>query len=487
MIKSISEFKPYLNTLNGDRLQDITMQDFEEETEKMRFLKAIDLENKKNKSKLVELLGGVKTYMIIEYENETINYNQFENIIYNEIPNLVTPNDTGWDFYSVDSHLYNMLYRFKKWHYIYSNNSIDKNKLIELIKKECAFMPRVSNIRDLPKWSRLLRMIFDDCIEVFKITNNYEPLYAKLSDMFSRKPKKYILELSTDCRDMLTASVSTNFTSCFNIRKGGSNRCSVNYLTIDNNTLVAKVYTYDDDNLKAMESGIMPYDRAVARRFISLDTDNNFESMILGRAYPDDTILSQSDLATILEYKLLNLNISTNIRHTTSGGVNYGRNYSGYADYNCSRTHFYTFNTSNFRMKVGNKGAIIYNPITDKYVVTTDYKLIPSSICLLSESDYSNMGLDDGAVNISRNTNVENRGITDRLVESLIDETNTAFDAFEYLRYINPINLTRPTNEEEIVSMYPNTVTTTVHSLSSGFGGIHTIMAEPIDEPFGLD
>lgn len=478
MIKPISEFKPYLNTLNIDRLQDIAMQDFEEETEKMRFLKAIDFENKKNKSKLVELLGGTKTYMIIEYEHEKINYNQFETLISEEIPNLVMPNDTGWNFYPVDSHLYHTLYRFKQWHYIYSNDSIDKNKLVELIKKECLFMPRVSNIRDLPKWSRLLRMIFDDCIEVFKITNNYESLYAKLSDMLSRKSKKYILELSTDCRDMLTASVSSNFTSCFNIKKGGSNRCSVNYLTIDNNTLVAKVYTYDDENIKAMESGVMPYDRAVARRFISLDTDNNFESMILGRAYPDDSILSPNELASILEYKLLNLNIATNIRHTTSGGVNYGYNYSGYEDYNCSRTHFYTFDTERFRMKVGNKGAIIYSPITDEYAVTTNYKLIPSSICLLSESDYRNMGLDDDTVNISKNINVENRGITDRLVESLIDETNTAFD----LRYHNPVNLTIPTNEEEIGYYIPNTVSTT-----NGFGGIHTIMAEPIYEPFDLD
>ena len=443
MIKLTGELKSYNKELSSDRFKDVEIRGLDNNN-KLLFMNALELENRKNKSKLRELLGGIKTYGIIEYESDSMNYYQWDNIT-DDIPKRIQ-SPCGYDFSRPERLFYDSLQNFKTYHYVVESHLMNKDDALKILLTQFSYMPRISKLRDLPKWSRLLRMLFDDCIEVFKLNGNYEPIYAKLSDMLSRKPKKYILELSTDCRDMITASVSENFTSCFDVRKGGCNMCSTNYLAMDNNTMVLKIYTCDDDNLKAMENGVMPYDRAVARRYISVDTDNHLESLIIGRAYPDDNILEQNEIATIIGENLLGWTSASSITHSTRYSVDYGENYSGYADYNNSKTHF-CMNGNNFRIKVGNKGAIIYNPLNDKYETNNTYRLISNTMCLLCEKDYLKMQ-DKCTPTISREPTLCTRGITSDYISAIVDDiiqNGPTIDIFQILRDRNML----VDNEEE--------------------------------------
>lgn len=433
MIKLTGELKSYNKELSSNRFKDVEIHGLDDNN-KLLFMNALDLENRKNKSKLRDLLGGIKTYGIIEYEADKMDYYHWDNIT-ESIPTRIN-SSCGYDFYLPERLFYDSLQSFKTYHYAVESNLINKDEALKLLLTQFNYMPRISKLRDLPKWSRLLRMLFDDCIEVFKLTGNYESIYAKLSDMLVRKPKKYILELSTDCRDMITSSVSENFTSCFDVKKGGCNMCSTNYLAIDNNTMVLKIYSCDEDNLNAMKNGIMPYDRAVARRYISVDTDNNLESLVIGRAYPDDNILEENEVAKIIALNILGWSEDSKVTHSTRCEVEYGNNYSGYADYNQSKTHFYT-NGKYFRIKVGNKGAIIYNPLTDNYETNTTYKLINNTMCLLYEKDYLKMQ-DSCIPTISREPTLCTRTITSDYISAMVDDIvqneTTFIDIFGILR-----------------------------------------------------
>ena len=359
MLKLIESFIPIKNQIE-DKYKDIVVGEVAGcpayEPIVKDFYKKLDELNLKNKDKLNSLLSGNKLYAVVEYTNDDFPLFEYKNLIAENI-NIYqqycdSDNNNTFRYESKLCYLYDALIDLGR---IFSMEIPDKLRL-EVLKNKFGYLDRVDKIRDLPKFSRLLKLLYDDIKGYFRINYSNDKLIAKLSDMFSRKAEKYIMELSTEARDMITASVSNNYTSCFDIKRNACNCASVNYLALDNNTAILKIYKYNDDNLAKMKLGCMDFVDSVARRYINFGIkDNDIVQFSLGRAYPDDKVLNAKDLGDIIQTL-----ISTKLdSYYFDYILTYGKDYVGYKDFNKSGNYTRYANENNLvKSHIGNCGCL---------------------------------------------------------------------------------------------------------------------------------
>lgn len=319
------------------------------------FYKKLDELNLKNKDKLNTLLNGNKLYAIVEYTNDEFPYWEYCNLINDNINVYKQYTDDNCGIFRFETKLSYLNNALRDLGTIFSME-IDDNSKLELLKNKYGYLDRIDKIRNMPKFSRLLKLLYDDIKSYFRIDYSNDKLIAKLSDMFSRKSEKYIMELSTEARDMITASVSNNYTSCFDIKRNACNCASVNYLALDNDTAILKIYKYNDDNLAKMKLGCMDFVDSVSRRYINFGIkDNNIVQFSLGRAYPDDNILNVKDMSDIIQTL-----ISTKLNeYCIDYYLTYGKDYVGYKDFNKSGNYTrYSREYDLIKSHIGNCGCL---------------------------------------------------------------------------------------------------------------------------------
>lgn len=378
MIKQIEDWKMVNSKLSKEQYEQLHIYNCDNDDTRDDFIEKITEVNIKNKEKLRNLLGGNKIYTTIQCENQTIDFSRCSSVLNEYIKYMSKRYDLGRSWWTLEN---NKLYKAKDelsrfFNLIYCANDyncVNNDEIIEILKEEYFYNENIQKLRDLPKLTRLFRMIYDGVIDRYKLSNDYEPMVAKIMDELGRKPTKYIMEISTDALDILTCSVSHNFTSCFNISSGGCNHASTNLMAIDETTAVLKLYKLNDTNKELMEKGKLNYIDAVARAFVSFDVDNN-KRMVIGRLYPDDKILNYDNLKEIL-FPLLKCEDTSKGQWVKDMIIDYGDNYVGYKDYNQSWNWGYLANTKCKRLHVGDKGCVFYNIFTDRFEVSDTYRL----------------------------------------------------------------------------------------------------------------
>jgi hypothetical protein len=376
-IKQLQDFKIFDGDLNADRWSTLYIYGCENDKFRDMFLERIEKENIKNKEKLRELLGGKKVYTIVNSIKNDINGDAIYDIIkdafqYEDIK-MKLGNGRWWIENKRYQNVIVELGRLINISRCAREHDASENEVIEILKKEYYYIEDIVKMRNVPKETRLFRMIFDGILKRHNIEGNYEPQLAKIMDILGRKPKTYILELSTDAIDILTCSVTDNFTSCFNIRSGGCNMASTNYMAIDRTTAVLKLYEYNDKNVASMENGVINYNGAVARVFVSFDVDDN-KRMVIGRLYPDNKILNYDSLKEIL-LPLLKCKDTSKGEWVNDMLINYGHNFVGYADYNESWNVGYMATPNCKRINVADMGMVYYNNIIGDFDTSSNYKL----------------------------------------------------------------------------------------------------------------
>lgn len=388
-IIQLEDFKAYNGNLPKERYKNLHIYNCDNDDFRDMFIEKVIDENYKNKSKLRELLGGTKLYTIVQSTKGGIDGNEIYEICKDMFKPFVDEkmkvgryhwwieNKPNCSAMSEINRLINLSKTCREY------DCTDCNELLEILKKEFYYNEDVVKMRNLPKETRLFKTIFEGIAKRYQLNGNYEQGLAKIMDILGRRPKQYILELSTDPIDILTCSVSDNFTSCFNITRGGCNHASVNYLAIDRTTSILKLYELNDKNKVCMENGTLDYQCAVARAFVSFDVDNN-KRMVLGRIYPDCKILNHDSMKTILLPLL-------KCEDTSKGGwvedmlIDYGDNYVGYKDYNESGNHGYMATSNCKRIGVGDMGMIFYNPFKKSFELSSTYTLYSGSMWTLSD------------------------------------------------------------------------------------------------------
>ena len=448
-IEMIQDFEIFDGVLNAGRWSDLRIYMVDDDDMRDRFLERVIEENIKNKSELRELLGGKKLYTIVKETRPNVNYTKINELFCKGIDDNREKIKLGTNIWHVENRqtrgMLDEIYRFSNIMEYGRNSCAGDEDILNVLKKEYFYNENIIRMRNIPKPTRLFRMIFDGLITRWNITENYEPIVAKIMDELGRKPKNYILELSTDAIDILTCSVSNNFTSCFNISKGGCNLASTNYLAIDRTTAILKLYELNDENVKRMELGNLDYSQAVARTFVSFDVDDN-KRMVIGRLYPDNKILDYDSLKTIL-FPLLQCKDTSKGEWVEDMIINYGNNYVGYADYNESWNVGYMATSNCKRLNVGDMGMVFYNKFTDTFDVSTTYYLQTGYMWTLTnmsqnklERDWAIKECDDDkeecensisgtrfeysyAINYDVDTTNNISSMIARRVESLIDDT----------------------------------------------------------------
>lgn len=376
-IEMIQDFEIFDGVLNASRWRDLKIYMVDDEDMRDRFLERVIEENVKNKNKLRELLGGKKLYTIVKETRLNVNYTKINELFCRGVDDNREKVKLGTNTWHIENRqtrgMLEEIYRFSSIMDYGRESSASDEEILNVLKKEYFYNENIIRMRNIPKTTRLFRMIYDGVIARWNITENYEHIVAQVMDELGRKPKNYILELSTDAIDILTCSVSDNFTSCFNIVKGGCNLASTNYLAIDRTTAVLKLYDLNDTNISEMKSGCLDYNKAIARTFVSYDVDDN-KRMVIGRLYPDSKILDYDSLKTIL-YPLLQCKDDSKGEWVEDMLINYGNNYVGYADYNESWNMGYMATSNCKRLNVGDMGMVFYNKFTDTFDVSDRYYL----------------------------------------------------------------------------------------------------------------
>lgn len=366
---------------------------------KNRYFSLMDDANIKNKTDIRKFIGGIKKYVIVEYERDEFNMNEYSSEIINGLNNtmanavvigtenmLASDDIPSSNIWMIDKkqYLIDALIDVGRLTSCLSKTS-DKELVLKTLKAKYDYIDEVSKMRNLPKMSRILRIICDGVKSTHKIDYSNETLIAKLSDMLSRKPQEYILEISTDARDILTASVSDNFTSCYDIKRNACNCASVNYLALDNSTAIVKVYKLTKESVECLRTGIMPYKDCVARRLVNFtfDSQGNIGTISVNRPYPNYDILSNRSMISILG-KLFNITCKW---EKANDYARYGRNFAGYKDIHGSGSLLIGYQDAEFIPSLGNCGCLCYIPQTKDFEIRTDVKLRSNSLYVVDTDE----------------------------------------------------------------------------------------------------
>ena len=129
----------------------------------------------------------------------------------------------------------------------------------------------------------------------------------------------------------------------------------------------------------------MDWNKAVARAFVSFDTENN-QRVVIGRLYPDNKILDYESLKTII-LPLLKCENAKSGQWVEDMLVNYGENYTGYKDYVESWNVGFLGKPNSKRISVGANGCVFYNPFRNEFQVSSDWKIDSGSMWTLYDTD----------------------------------------------------------------------------------------------------
>lgn len=435
----LEDFTIFDGDLSEERWKKLSIHECDDENVKNRFLRKMVEVNTKNKEQLRDLLGGKKIYTTIEEIRASVDFLRIKEIMYNEWTMGDVKYEVGSRKWYLENNPLKMaldeLYRFATIMNVCTERGASEKQIIEVLKGEYFYNENVNKIRNLPKLTRLFNIIYEGVLERWQLKNCYDGMVAKIMDELGRKPKKYIMELSTDAIDILTCSVTNNFSSCFNICNGGCNMASTNYLALDRTTAILKIYEDNDKNRECMKCGALDFNNSIARVFVSFDVDDR-KRMVIGRLYPDNKILDYDSLKTIL-FPLLKCEDISKGEWVEDMIINYGNNYVGYADYNESWNVGYmaTFNCK--RISVGDMGMVFYNYMTDSFDTSTKYLLFSSSMWELTETSRWQLARDTAIKSYNRDKEEceTTINIVDYTSTSIVDAFNSIvsvdFDPFD--------------------------------------------------------
>lgn len=309
-----------------------------------RFLNNCVARANKNKRKIIDKIGGVELYTIMEMDAEK----KDEETLLKFSKALGKMQQSAWGDMADKHYTYDQVEKcFADFETVLCVPSpMSESNKIDRLKARFSDLEFVSRLRDkLPKETKVLSNILTYIVKKHNLDSSLEKQIPLIIDTIgSNKKKQYILVLSTVPSAIYTASVSEYFESCYDIRGGG--HCyasSVSYLALDSNTAVLKVFEYNEENVKLLETGgvgaLSSSRKALARRFVFFkDSADNKETIsILGKAYPNENIIEGSFLSKEM-YKLYTKDYKSDLDSYSLGSheyyskVKYSGWFTGYKD-----------------------------------------------------------------------------------------------------------------------------------------------------------
>ena len=256
---------------------------------------------KRTKAEIINGLGGVEVYSIMEMDLEQRDDEQLAKFS----SALAKMQELSWGYMADNNYTHTQisscLNDYEVLCDVMSLNG-DERKISRLKEyfNELEFVSRLRSI--LPKETKVVSNILTYIVKKHNLDSSIEKLVPSVIDTLgSTKKKQYIVVISTAPSAIYTASVSRYFDSCYDIRDGG--HCyasSVSYLALDKQTAIMKIFELNDENLDLLNNGgigaLSSTNKALARRFVFFKKDKEEKEtlVILGKAYPNEMQLEGS-------------------------------------------------------------------------------------------------------------------------------------------------------------------------------------------------
>ena len=296
------------------------------------------------KKEIIENLGGVELYTIMEMDLEQ----KDEETLAKFSSKLATMQELSWGYMADNDFTHaNITHCLNDYEVLLNvlslNNDNDKISKLKERFNELEFVSRLRNV--LPKETKVISNILTYIVKKHNLDSSIEKLIPSVLDTLgSNKKKQYIVVLSTAPSAIYTASVSRYFDSCYDIRNGG--HCyasSVSYLALDKNTAIMKVFEMNEENLNLLNTGgigaLSSTRQALARRFVFFKKDKEEKNnlVILGKAYPNEMQLEGSFFSKEI-YKLYTKDNTSSLDsyslfdHKYYNKISYSGFFTGYRD-----------------------------------------------------------------------------------------------------------------------------------------------------------
>lgn len=305
----------------------------------MENIKTLELIKTFNAETLAEKLNNYD-YIINMIDNGNITSNQFDEV-QDFIINCVNDNDNIINNYYIYNYnftpkaydiIYNLAYNdctFKTlYKTIYANNITSNDDI-----KKYMYNVLKNSIKGLRDTTPLHKLIG----EYLKVNFASNDDVAKYVEMFSPKENKYILYIGNTPLAQLTASYSSNYSSCYNLERG-EYRASNIFLMNDFKNYIVKIFDYNDNTLNMVENDTLKYDSCVISRFnLWIDKDNKY--LISAKNYGDTSYYSNSPSnrkKLVNEITDILYNFTSNFNDDYHCNINYCNDFVGYRDYSCS-------------------------------------------------------------------------------------------------------------------------------------------------------
>jgi hypothetical protein len=311
------------------------------------FLKNVNNGALENKKDIIDKMGGIELYSIMSQTIETTDEQYYVDFV-DKINNLIWTVAPMWQHNHVSQErlgLHNDLKNLRD--IIISFRKSDENR-INRMKELWSEFEYVSRLRNqLPKLSKVVANIMENLLKKYNLYDEYSSyIPVILNTLGSVKGKQYIVVLSTTPSAIYSASVSTYFNSCYDIREDG--RCyasSVSYLAQDDKVAVMKVFEDNEVNREKLNMGVgflSSSKDALARRFVFIHNSKNKDNTILtlGKCYPNANIMDGIFLGKELYSLLIDKDVDKDdlVHHKLEDGgiyrnkISYSKWFRGYED-----------------------------------------------------------------------------------------------------------------------------------------------------------
>lgn len=350
MARTLSEWKPIENNVdiieNMKNSLNSLMKDCGYNPCKT-FLKNVNNGALENKKDIIDKMGGVELYSIMSQTIETDDEQYYVDFV-DKINNLIWTVVPMWQHNHVSQERLALHYALKSLrNIIVSFRETDEDR-INRLKGLWSDFEYVSRLRNqLPKLSKVVANIMEYLLKKYNLYDEYSSyIPIILNTLGSIKSKQYIVVLSTTPSAIYSASVSTYFNSCYDIRKDG--HCyasSVSYLAQDDKVAIMKVFEDNETNREKLDMGVgflSSSKDALARRFVFIHNSKNKDNTILtlGKCYPNANIMDGIFLGKELYALLVDKDINKDdlVHYKLEDGgiyrskISYSKWFRGYED-----------------------------------------------------------------------------------------------------------------------------------------------------------
>ena len=299
---------------------------------------------KRTKEEIINGLGGVEIYSIMEMDLEQRDDEQLAKFA----SSLAKMQELSWGYMADNNYnhaqISNCLNDYEVLCHVMSLNG-DERKISKLKEyfNELEFVSRLRTT--LPKETKVVSNILTHIVKKHNLDSSIEKLAPSVIDTLgSTKKKQYIVIISTAPSAIYTASVSKYFDSCYDIRdRGHCYASSVSYLALDKQTAIMKIFELNDENLNLLNTGgigaLSSTRQALARRFVFFKKDSEEKEtlVILGKAYPNEMQLEGSFFSKEI-YKLYTKDNTSDLDsyplfdHKYYNKISYSNWFTGYKD-----------------------------------------------------------------------------------------------------------------------------------------------------------